>query len=134
MFRFHTGSIKSINVEWDNPYFGDPRFDSILVRLKSQIEGVPNRHISTVFDSILVRLKGYEFQIANAVHYFSFDSILVRLKVQRRNADDTDWECFDSILVRLKDCLIDAKVSLISKFRFHTGSIKSSRRFGFHPF
>ena len=55
MFRFHTGSIKSVT----SPTYAvaKPSFDSILVRLKG------------------------EFQDHGLLLFFCFDSILVRLKV-----------------------------------------------------
>ena len=77
-FRFHTGSIKSVD-EHEDVEDVEKSFDSILVRLK----GHPV-HGSTLtfegFDSILVRLKVYD-SIEDLGRIPGFDSILVRLKV-----------------------------------------------------
>ena len=54
MFRFHTGSIKSLKK--DNTVGRDISFDSILVRLKDILYTIDNSKLAS-FDSILVRLK-----------------------------------------------------------------------------
>ena len=78
MFRFHTGSIKSVSpVRCE---YASICFDSILVRLKAATD---NSITATWagFDSILVRLKVFVINPDEAMQ-MSFDSILVRLKVK----------------------------------------------------
>ncbi len=59
--------------------------------------------------------------------YHGFDSILVRLKARQLLGIGYTFQGFDSILVRLKDGMPDAQADGTRVFRFHTGSIKSSR-------
>ena len=55
-----------------------------------------------------------------------FDSILVRLKAKQKQIGTLEGEIrFDSILVRLKDKISHLLSEVQTKFRFHTGSIKS---------
>ena len=78
MFRFQTGSIKSM--DWhERADLLRSSFDSKLVRLKANSQ----RHAwkpYLCFDSKLVRLKVYATD-AWLQNIFSFDSKLVRLKV-----------------------------------------------------
>ena len=123
-------------------------FDSILVRLKERCRRRTLCYRWVCFDSILVRLKVYRIdectfslkkfrfhtgsikshrQSALLPRRTCFDSILVRLKAFPAPARATFWTGFDSILVRLK-VINKALVHYAkSKFRFHTGSIKSSQ-------
>ena len=101
MFRFHTGSIKSVAALQRHNIAAC--FDSILVRLKASVRvAITTVHVCHCFDSILVRLKVYPLgAIKGKQRCQCFDSILVRLKVYG------DFEEFERGL----------------QFRFHTGSM-----------
>ena len=79
------------------------RFDSILVRLKAQL----NPTISFLHEPFLFHAGSIKSQpkgTQGPTRYRSFDSILVRLKAKKVTFSGmTERFSFDSILVRLKD-------------------------------
>ena len=85
------------------------------------------RRTLVCFDSILVRLKD-SFVRGWLKSLDGFDSILVRLKVAVSFLNRYLRKSrFDSILVRLKVLPLTAIIVFHNLFRFHTGSIKSSK-------
>ena len=123
-FRFHTGSIKS----WNNPTRcgSEPRFDSILVRLKG-----------TTRTTTLTPRPEFRFHTgsikSNATQQAKFLAIEFRFhtgSIKRealRAARTLTFSSFDSILVRLKVRNRALFMIGVSTFRFHTGSIKSKQ-------
>ena len=99
-FQFHTGSIKRLSLA-SGPGDEEPRFNSILVRLK-----VKTSHLTSEIPQ-------------------RFNSILVRLKVLLKSTLTMLNLSFNSILVRLKEAWRSCRGQEILRFQFHTGSIKS---------
>ena len=79
MFRFHTGSIKSVSQM--NSEKSVNSFDSILVRLKAYAIILQTTTQGFRFHTGSIKSSTME---ALANFYYSFDSILVRLKVPSR--------------------------------------------------
>ena len=72
----------------------------------------------------MVRLKDYKNPEAIKA-YKNFNSKMVRLKGEWKTLDGDEYKNFNSKMVRLKDKYIDELQSLLVKFQFQNGSIKS---------
>ena len=121
-FRFHTGSIKSVNLSGvldDNTCF-----DSILVRLKVTSSS-EYRCSSATFRFHTGSIKrNPNQQGGNPGQQFRFHTGSIK-RTQDMLKPVVELVSFDSILVRLK--VADGSTTSVGTwtFRFHTGSIKS---------
>ena len=122
VFRFHTGSIKSLGLE---------RRDLRLLRFRFHTGSIKSKILSRhVIDPKTFRfhtgsIKSHVGLNMLSMHLISFDSILVRLKGDAGRGSYEAELSFDSILVRLKDMQGLEISNKLTVFRFHTGSIKS---------